>query len=140
MAEKLTPIEGMQTNWAGLWYHPEYNGFSSGCIDLSALRKFKGQVRLYVRKNKYYNDGENGRPNYCFCLKDASSPTFTELSIEEDDNKIARLAEIMRQGRDNDAPPGYQSVARCQELMHEAISLIEEITGEKWEFTATTWR
>lgn len=133
MAEKLTPIEGMQTNWAGLWYHPEYNGFSSGCIDLSALRKFKGQVRLYVRKNKYYNDGENSRPNYCFCLKDASSPTFTELSIEEDDNKIARLARLMYEGRTNTTP------GMTEALFEEAISIIEEITGEKWEFTATTW-
>ena len=82
----LTPVEGMQTNWVGLWWHPEYSGFSSECIDLSALRKFKGKVRLYMRKNKFYNGGMNGRPNYHFCLKDANSETFVTLEMNEDED------------------------------------------------------
>ena len=83
----LETIEGKQTNWCGLWWHPEYQGFSSGSIDLAQLRKFKGKVKLYVRKNKFFNKGENGRPNYCFCLKDSKSSIFQTLEIEEDSDK-----------------------------------------------------
>lgn len=82
---KLETFEKRQTNWEGLWWHSEYGGFSSAVIDLSALKKFKGKVRLYVRKNKFYNNGENGRPNYCFCLKDAESEVFNMAEVEDDD-------------------------------------------------------
>lgn len=81
---KLQAIEGKTTNWMGLWWHPETNSFSSGAISLSELRKFKGQVRLYMRKNKYYNKGENGRPNYNFCLKDANAEVFHSFEVEDD--------------------------------------------------------
>lgn len=81
---KLEVFEGKQTTWGGLWYHPETASFSSASIDLSVLKKFKGTVRLYVRKNKFYNKGENGRPNYCFCLKDSASPSFSVIEVEED--------------------------------------------------------
>lgn len=82
---KFEPIERHSTNWEGLWYHPEINGFVSTVIDLADLRKFKGKVRLYVRKNKFYNRGENGRPNYNFCIKDASSDTFRVMTVEKDE-------------------------------------------------------
>ena len=88
---KLVTIDGKATNWCGLWWHPEYNGFSSEAINLSELKKFKGHVRLYVRKNKFYNNGQNNRPNYNFCLKDASSNNPKELTIndiEEDEDDI----------------------------------------------------
>ena len=84
--QKLTAFDSMKTNWEGLWWHPEYNGFSSAVIDLSTLKKFKGKVRLYVRKNQFYNGGENGRPNYHFCIKDAESEVFRILEVEEDDD------------------------------------------------------
>lgn len=80
---KLEPIEGKQTKWMGLWWHPEYNGFSSPVLSLADIRKFKGNVRLYVRKNKFYNKGENGRPNYCFTLKDADAEMFHLLEVED---------------------------------------------------------
>ena len=83
--KQLEAFDRKQTNWGGLWFHSEYNGFSSEAINLAELRKFKGKVRLYVRKNKFFNNGENGRPNYCFCLKDADSETFWTPEIEEDE-------------------------------------------------------
>lgn len=85
--EKLESIEKKQTNWLGLWWHPEYNGFSSEAIDLAQLRKFKGKVRLYVRKNKFYNNGENGRPNYNFCLKDADAEVFQLFEVVDSDDE-----------------------------------------------------
>lgn len=82
MGEKLETFDGKQTSWGGLWWHPEYNGFSSESINLSQLKKFKGTVRLYVRKNKFFNNGENGRPNYCFCFKDSNSEVFKNFDVE----------------------------------------------------------
>ena len=82
---RLEPIDGKQTKWEGLWWHPEYNGFSSAVLDLSDLRKFKGRVRLYVRTNKFFNGGENGRPNYNFTLKDSDADVFHILEVEEDE-------------------------------------------------------
>ena len=81
---KLAPIDGKQTTWQGLWWHPEYNGFSSSVLSLADIRKFKGHVRLYVRKNKFFEGGKNGRPNYNFCLKDANSDIFQNWEIEDD--------------------------------------------------------
>lgn len=145
---RLEPIEGKQTKWEGLWWHPEFSGFSSGSISLADLRKFKGNVRLYVRKNKFYNNGENGRPNYCFCLKDSNANVFHLLEVEEEDedgesikDKIERLAEIMRKGNRNGdimALPS-ESVGRANSLMQEAIDLIESITGEEWNFSYMTF-
>ena len=83
---KLAQFDGKQTHWEGLWWHPEYNGFSSAAYSLADLRKFKGYIRLYVRKNKFFNNGENGKPNYCFCIKEVNSNTFKELEIIDDED------------------------------------------------------
>ena len=82
---KLEPFDAKMTKWTGLWWHPEINAFTSGVINLSDLRKFKGNVRLQVRKNKFYNNGENGRPNYCFTIRDAKSEVFHELEVVDDE-------------------------------------------------------
>jgi hypothetical protein len=89
MSDKLEVFENLQTGWNGLWYHPEVGGFSSGTINLSKLKKFKGTVKFYVRKNKLYKKDTN-RPNYVFCIKDSNSPTFSELTIEEDEDAIEK--------------------------------------------------
>lgn len=142
--KQLEAFDRKQTNWGGLWFHSEYNGFSSEVINLAELRKFKGKVRLYVRKNKFFNNGENGRPNYCFCLKDADSETFWTPEIEEDDSvfrKIEKLKEVMQEGNlngDRMMLPS-ESVGCAKRLMEEAIKLVEEITGEEWNFTAITY-
>lgn len=143
---RLEPMNGKQTKWDGLWWHPEYNGFSSGVISLADIRKFKGNVRLYVRKNKFYNNGENGRPNYCFCLKDANSEIFHLMEVEESDgdslaDKVRELSEVMREGNRNAdvmmLPSDSQASARS--LMQKAIQLVESITGEKWDFSYLTF-
>lgn len=80
---KLEVIDGKQTNWGGLWYHPDTCSFSSQAIDLAELRKFKGNVTLVVRKNRFYNNGENGRPNYVFLLRDAKTNKAIEMTVED---------------------------------------------------------
>lgn len=84
----METFEGKQTKWEGIWWHPEYNGFSSAAINLSKLKQFKGYVRLYVRKNKYYCGGTNNRPNYMFCIKDSNSPTFHDIDIKDDETTL----------------------------------------------------
>ena len=138
---KLESFDNKQTKWEGLWWHPEYNGFSSTVIDLSVVRKFKGKVRLYVRKNKFYNGGENGRPNYCFSLKDADSEVFNTLEVVEDDDPLEELREVMREGNlnANQIMLASESQYRAQELTKRAIELVEKITGEEWNFTYITY-
>ena len=58
---KLEVFDGKQTNWGGLWWQPQSLYFTSQTISLAQLRKFKGDVRLVVKKNKYFDNGKNGR-------------------------------------------------------------------------------
>lgn len=144
MKDKLEPFDAKQTNWEGLWWHPEYCGFSSASINLSKLKQFKGNVRLYVRKNKYFNGGENGQPNYRFCIKDANADVSHALEVEDSIDiisKVKELAEIMREGNANGnrLMLPSESASRAERLMKEAIEIIEEITGEKWEFSFLTY-
>jgi hypothetical protein len=81
--DKLEVFENLQTDWNGLWFHPEVGGFSSAAINLSKLKKFKGAVKFYVRKNRLYKKDTN-RPNYVFCIKGSNSPICSELTIEKD--------------------------------------------------------
>lgn len=82
---KLEPIDQKRTNWEGLWYHPDLHSFSSVAFSLSDLRKFKGNVRLIVKKNQYYNNGKNNRPNYIFMLVDSKSEKWIDLQVVDDD-------------------------------------------------------
>ena len=84
---KLEVIDGKATNWGGLWWQPESNYFTSQTISLAQLRKFKGNVRLVVRKNKFFNNGENGRPNYVFLFRDAKSENPFMLEVGDDPDK-----------------------------------------------------
>lgn len=82
---KLEPFDGKQTKWQGLWWHPEINAFTSSVLNLADLRKFKGMFRIQIRKNKFYNNGENGRPNYNFSIRDANSPIFFDMEVDDDE-------------------------------------------------------
>ena len=82
----MNTFDKKQTNWEGLWYQKNGQYFQSAVIDLSKLKDFKGTVRLFVRKNKFYNNGENSRPNYVFCIRDAKSDYAEEIEIEDIEN------------------------------------------------------
>lgn len=92
MADKLEKFDKKETEWKGLWYHPEYGGFSSEAINLSKLKEFKGTVRVYVRKNKFYKKGSKA-PNYSFCIKDSKAEIFTELDVTECNREYAKKDE-----------------------------------------------
>lgn len=80
---KLEPYDNKKTKWLGLWYHKDMYAFTSPALDLADLRKFKGAVRLIVKKNKFYNNGENGRPNYVFMLCDSKCEKYIPFEVEE---------------------------------------------------------
>lgn len=142
---KLEVIDGKMTTWEGLWWHPEINAYTSAAISLSELRKFKGKVRIQIRKNMYYEKGGN-RPNYNFPIRDANSDVFATPEIREDgiaalSKKVEELREVMEQGNRNADKPQLpsESIAQAEWLEKRAIELIEELTGTEWNFTAWTW-
>lgn len=53
---------------------------------------------------------------------------------------IKKLAEVMREGQRNAdrAQLPSESQERAARLMQEAIRLVEELTGEEWEFSYIT--
>lgn len=112
---KLEAVDGKISNWIGLWWHPEINCFTSPAINLSELKNFKGVVRLYMRKNKFFKDGLNGRPNYNFCLRDVSSEKTILLEMDDierevdDDERLYTREEVERvkRGACMDGQRGY---------------------------------
>ena len=80
----LKVIENQRTDWGGLWYNAGNHSYSSEAINLAELRKFKGTVRIYMKKNRYY-DKELNRPNYVFTIASVKSDRFTDLSVVDDD-------------------------------------------------------
>lgn len=80
---KLESIEKKMTSWEGLWWHPECRSFYSKPFDLESLKKFKGNVRIFVKKNKYFNNGKNGRPNYLFSIQSLNADGILQSEAEE---------------------------------------------------------
>lgn len=152
---RLEPYENKKTSWMGLWYQPGRTYYTSASFSLADLRKFKGNIRFVLRKNKYFEKGTN-RPNYVFMLVDASNEKYISPEIlddrttdeqeerqelEEMREKVEALAEVMREGRRNGdlvALPS-DSKDRMNRLFADAYSIIEDLTGEKWEFTCCNW-
>lgn len=97
MAVKLEPFDRKCTRFQGLWYNQSDHCFRSATFNLAQLRKFKGNVLIKIIKNKYYNGGENGRPNYLFSIVDAKSDKPREFDIKEvepDEEREENLYEI----------------------------------------------
>ena len=110
----MDTFDRKQTNWEGLWYQKNGQYFQSAVIDLSKLKDFKGTVRVFVRKNKFYNNGENSRPNYVFCIRDAKSDFEHEIEIEDiendSDERLYTEEEVRRciHGACEDGRHGYE--------------------------------
>lgn len=147
------------TDWLGLWWHPEYQSFSSACVNVSSLNDFKGKFRVIAKKNPFYNGGQNSRPNYLFKLVGSQVDPSVDLGIylsnyegdeyddcdasERKDTKalLEELKNVMYKGHlnaDHMVLPS-ESQARAAELFNRAVEIIEEITGEKWDFSYITF-
>ena len=70
------------TGSIGLWWDPYSQYFSSGSVNLSALKEFKGSVRIIVKKNRYY-DKEPKRPNYLAFIIDSKSESAKPVTVED---------------------------------------------------------
>lgn len=110
-------FDGKKTKWEGLWWHPESNNFSSAAINLAQLRKFKGNVRIIVKKNRFFNDGENGRPNYVFMIVDSNSDKAKELEIRDEDEARITIQEKPEDEAKFDATEFIEFVRRQLEFM-----------------------
>ena len=126
----------MKTKWLGLWAQ-ERDGFYAGqVIKKSDIPKY---TRVVLRYNKYYKKGDK-RPRFVFCFADSEGYKDKCIPIEYEDSlqsKIDELAEIMRSGHNGSEWKMLpsQSQERAKHLENQAIKLIEEITGEEWDFT-----
>lgn len=65
------------TGWIGIWYHPESNSYSSAALNLKVFKDFKGTVRFYLRKNRFYQKGTN-RPNFVLAISDSKAERFIQ--------------------------------------------------------------
>lgn len=139
--------KGTKTEWQGLWMQRE--GVYSGYV----LKKedIPKNPRLIVRYNKFYKkDSNKPRFVYCFANGDAAKAITIKqdiddyISLKDADeilDKIDELREVLRDANTNAdrmlLPSESQAVA--DSLMEKAIELVEEITGEEWDFTYITW-
>lgn len=78
----MKTFDGKKTSWEGLWYHNESHSYWSSAFSLAKLREFKGNVRLFVKKNRYYEKGGN-RPNYVFSIQDSKSESPKIATVED---------------------------------------------------------
>lgn len=133
-----------KTKWQGLWNNRE-GVYSGKVIKKSDIPAYS---RLIVRYNKFYEkDGSKPRFVYCFANGDSAKAITMECdhdeyrTLKELNSKIDELKDVMRQGKEN----GYmmalpsQSQAAAADLMQRAIEIIEEITGEEWDFSYITF-
>ncbi len=139
--------EGTKTKWEGLWRQREgvYSGKTVKKGDIPAYAK------LIVRHNKYY-EKDSKRPQYVYCFATGTAANAITLENETSDyitlseaenvmDKVEELAEVMRAGRRNGdiiALPS-ESRATAADLYEKAIALVEDITGEKWDFSYMSW-
>lgn len=135
-----------KTEWLGLWRQREglYSGYTLRKEDIPKY------ARLIVRTNKYYKR-DSGRPKYVYCFANGDAAKAITVEIEAAEyrdiqeskeivDKIEELKEVLRESHENaygrpKLPSEEAEIA--QYLMKRAIAIIEDMTGEKWDFS---WR
>lgn len=132
---------GEKTKWEGLWGNITRTGFY---LSKSFNKKnIPDRFKIVLRYNKFY-EKDSSKPRFVFCI--AEGDAAAEVALETEDyttlhSKVEDLAAVLRAGQDNAdicvLPSESQENAR--QLREQAISLVEEITGEKWEFSYLTW-
>ena len=126
----------------GFWKRKGRKGFTSSPI---CYKDSETPVRMLLMKNPY-PDKEKNRPDYiAYLSRDIEFSELEEADFGGDrfyyDDKLNKLAEIMREGKRNGdvmALPS-ESAANAQKLYRDAVEIVEELTGEKWEFSFITY-
>lgn len=130
----------MNTKWQGLWAQDRAGFYAGPVIKKSDIPKY---TRIVMRYNKFYEAGTN-RPRFIYDFADATSYKDKCVEIEYEDSlqsKVDKLKKILASGHDGSEYRMLpsESQARAAQLQEEAIALVEEITGEEWDFGYTTW-
>lgn len=137
----------MKTEWQGLWSQGHPGLYASKVFKKEDITELPRYTRILLKYNKYYEkDGDRPRMVFCFAdaeeYKDACVPLEVGRDSEyhqlrELNKKIGELRLIMKAGKMNGdyAMLPSESQANAHDLMSRAIAIVEEITGEKWEFS-----
>ena len=89
---KIEVQEKKSTSWEGLWWKADYQNFVSQPFPISDLKDLSGEVRLVVRKNKYYQQGKD-YPNYNFSFRSVGKAenTAPEHDLSWYQNRVKEL-------------------------------------------------
>lgn len=68
------PFDKMQTDSLGLWWNEDYHSWTSPALNLAKLREFKGNVRIIVKRNRFYKKG-SGRPYFTVRIVSSKAET-----------------------------------------------------------------
>lgn len=133
----------MNTKWLGLWAQERHGFYAGQVIKKSDIPAY---TRVVLRYNKFYKS-DTKRPKFIFCFADSEGYEDKCIPIEYEEYKeneskqaiIDELADVMRQGHNGEEwiMLPSESAARADRLQKRAIELVEELTGEEWEFAYT---
>lgn len=126
----------MTTKWQGLW-RQDREGFYAGQV----IKKddIPEHTRIVLRYNKFYEKGGN-RPRFVYCFADSAGYEDKCVPVEYENSPaqmIAELAEVMREGNRNADVMRLpsDSMSAAASLYDRAIEIIEDLTGETWDFS-----
>lgn len=125
----LDMFDSKKTNWEGLWYQPDMHIYTSRCFTLADLRKFKGNIKILVRKNKFF-EKDSRRPNYQFCICDSRAEKVQSFQVMKaiseafENEAYIRLDDAVEVARRllQDMQYGYS----YDDLSVEAVSFMQE--------------
>ena len=75
-------FERQKTDWVGLWKDEDNKMYISPSVNLKPFKDFKGNVRVIVRKNKFYTKGSN-RPQMQLMIVDSQSMNAKDIEPYE---------------------------------------------------------
>lgn len=128
----------MNTKWLGLWAQNRQGFYAGQVIKKTDIPKY---TRLVLRYNKFY-EKEGNKPRFVYCFADSEGYESKCVNVEFEESiqeKINRLADILRAGKNIPMMLPSESVSRAESLEKQAIELVEEITGETWDFEYWTF-
>lgn len=77
---KCKSFDKKTTSSIGIWWDNHANNFKSNVINLSVFKSFKGNARIIMMKNKFYEKGSD-KPNYIAYITDAKSVDAKNIDV-----------------------------------------------------------
>ena len=125
----------MSTKWQGLWAQNREGFYAGQVIKKSDIPKY---TRIVMRYNKFYEKDGN-KPRFVYCFSDSEGYEDKCVKVEYAESvraKVDELTETLREAKNNanELRMPSESLAVAKALYEKAVSIVEEITGEKWDF------